>query len=62
MKVRITSVEYDTDGNDINLPNEFTFDIPKSISNDDVEVDEFICNKISDETGYCIISYVQETL
>ena len=49
---RATRIDWDTDGEDIPLPDEM--DIP-----DDIE-DEDIADWMSDETGFCIKSFFLE--
>ena len=45
MKVRVFNIEYDTDGEDINLPYEVFVE---------VEEEDNICDAVSDQTGFCV--------
>lgn len=55
MKYTAKNIQWDTDGEDIDLPTEMTVDIPNEdfvkMSTD--EVNEYISNEISDITGFC---------
>ena len=51
MKFFITDIKYDTDGQDIYLPTEMEIDVPAYLNSEDAL--DFICDKISHETGYC---------
>lgn len=51
MKAIVTSIEYDTDGEVIDLPTTLEIDIPSDIEED--YVDDFISDEISNITGYC---------
>lgn len=48
----VTDIEFDTDGLDVSLPKEMTVFVPKDIT-DGYEVNEYISDKITEETGYC---------
>ena len=48
---KVFDISYDTDGNDVELPDELLIEVP-----DDLDVDEildYLCDKISDITEYC---------
>lgn len=51
MKYLVTDIIYDTDGEDINLPNEIEINVPDGINGD--EADEYISDKICEITGFC---------
>ena len=51
MKVRAFNIDYDTDGEDINLPYEVFVE---------VEDEEDIVDVVSDQTGFCIFSLQYE--
>lgn len=51
----VSSVVYDTDEDDVELPTEFEIDVP-----DDEDEYQFIEDYISDETGFMVISFVIE--
>lgn len=52
MKYTVTDIVYDTDGEDVDLPSKMEIEVPDTIE-DPVDIDEFISDKISDETGFC---------
>ena len=52
MKYIISNIEYDTDGEDINLPEELEIDVPNELKDAD-EIDDFISDEISNITGFC---------
>lgn len=45
----VTDIEYDTDGEEVDLPT--TLEIP--VPNDEENIEDFISDKISDLTGFC---------
>lgn len=49
MKIRTYNIDYETDGESIDLPKELFFDV-----NEDFEADNQLANLISDETGYLV--------
>lgn len=51
MKYLVTNIDYDTDGENIDLPKELEIDVPNNLDENDIS--EFISNKISDITGFC---------
>ena len=51
MKVIAYNIDYDTDGFDTDLPTEVVVDVPSDIHIE--EIDEYVSDFISDETGYC---------
>lgn len=53
MKVRAFNIEYDTDGEDINLPYEVFIE---------VEEEDDICNAVSDQTGFCVFNLQYEII
>ena len=53
MKVRAFNINYDTDGEDINLPYEVFVE---------VEQEDDICDTVSDETGFCVFSLQYEII
>lgn len=59
MRYIITNIEYDTDGEEVDLPETLTVDIPNDdfVKMDEEEVDEYISNDISDQTGFCHKGY-----
>jgi len=51
MKYLITDIEYDTDGADVNLPKKMEIEVSTGV--DDENVEDFLSDKISNETGFC---------
>ena len=52
-KYTVTDIEYDTDGDNVELPKELVIDVPC----DEQDVAEFISDKISKITGYCHLGF-----
>lgn len=50
MKVRVSGIEWDTDGEDVDLPSDVTIEVDEDMSDEDV------VNKVSDKYGWCISS------
>ena len=57
-KVVVSNIKYDTDGEKIDLPKTLTISIPSDI--DEVDVEEFISDEISNITGFCHFGFVIE--
>lgn len=58
LKVRITNIQYDTDGeDDIELPQEFVLEVE-----DNEDVEEVLSNYITEQTGFCHGGFYYETL
>lgn len=53
MKIRVFNIDYDTEGEEVNLPKELTLEV-NSLS----EIED----RISDETGFCHWSFEYEIL
>lgn len=53
MKVKAFNIAYDTDGEDIDLPNEVFIE---------VDDEDDICDAVSDETGFLVNSFNFEIL
>ncbi len=52
-KYLVTDIEWDTDGEEVDLPEELTITIPEDEELEEDEVEGYISDKISDETGFC---------
>jgi len=52
MEYTVSGIEYDTDGEDIDLPNELKINVPNELTDGD-EINEFISDEISNVTGFC---------
>ena len=57
MEYRVFDIKYDTDDDDVDLPEEMVVKINTHEYKNADEIEEAICNEISDRTGYCIIGY-----
>lgn len=53
MKIRAFNIDYDTDGEDISLPYEIFVE---------VEEEDYICDAISDKTGFCVFNFQYEII
>jgi len=51
MKVTVTDIKWDTDGEDVDLPTEMVIEVPEGM--DKEEADEFVSDEISNQTGFC---------
>lgn len=52
MKYKVTNIDYDTDGEEIELPTELEIDVPTNIT-DGYEIEEYISDEISNTSGFC---------
>jgi hypothetical protein len=52
MNYKVTNIEYDTDGEDLGLPVELNIEVPVDLE-DGQEIEEFISDEISNQTGFC---------
>lgn len=62
MKVIATDIEYDTDGEEVDLPDQLTMIIHPSNPKDEDEIMDMISDMISDYTGYCHNGFCWEIL
>jgi len=53
MKYKVTNIEYDTDGEDVDLPEELTITVENSEELEHEEIVEYISDEISNQTGVC---------
>ena len=54
VKFKVYNIDWDTDGEDVDLPNEVEVDVPAEIvAYGDNEVEDFISDYLSDEYGFC---------
>lgn len=51
MKYTITNIDYDTDGEIIELPKKIIVDVPSDILDEDIE--DYLSDEISNITGFC---------
>ena len=52
MNYKVTNIKYDTDGENVSLPTELNIEVPTNLE-DGHEVEEFISDEISNQTGFC---------
>jgi len=55
-KYTITDIEYDTDGEEVELPTTMEIEVPKELTEYE-EIDEYISDEISKRTGYCHLGF-----
>ncbi len=53
MKYEVTNIQYDTDGEEVDLPSTLTIDVPNDIE----DVEEYISDEISKQTGFCHLGF-----
>ena len=54
----ITGIKYDTDGAKVKLPKTMTIVVPEDVHSEGYEaIEQYISDKISNETGYCHEGY-----
>jgi len=58
MKYIVTDIKYDTDGEKIDLPKILEIDISDDIEEDEIE--EYISDEISNQTGFCHFGFSYE--
>lgn len=51
MQYEVNDIQYDTDGEVVDLPTSLKIDVPDDL--DDVDKVDFISDKISEITGFC---------
>jgi hypothetical protein len=57
---KCTEIQYDTDGEDVDLPTEIQIELSErevSDDDDDANIEELLADAISDETGWCVESF-----
>lgn len=52
---RISNINYDTDGEDVDLPTEMEVRVPEDLEKDAIQ--EFLSDYVSGETGYCHLGF-----
>jgi hypothetical protein len=57
MRIKVTDIVYDTDGESVDLPSEMIVNVDGII-----DIDQEIADAISDKTGWCVGSYNYEIL
>ena len=61
MKAIVTNIEFDTDGEIVELPNQLEIEIPIDIV-DKGEIDDFVSDEISNITGFCHYGFQLELI
>ena len=61
MKAIVTNIEFDTDGEIVELPNQLEIEIPIDIV-DKEEIDDFVSDEISNITGFCHYGFQLELI
>ena len=56
MIYKVTNIDYDTDGENVELPESLDITVPDEIE-DHYEINEFISDEISNQTGFCHNGY-----
>ena len=60
-KYLVTNIQWDTDGEDVDLPNELEIILPDDEElNSPEEIEEYISNEITNETGFCHFGFATE--
>lgn len=57
MKYEVTNIKYDTDGEEVELPENLSIDVPEDITEPE-EVEEYISDEISNQTGFCHLGFI----
>ena len=60
MKAIVTEIEYDTDGEIVDLPTKIEIEIPIDIDKEDIE--DFVSDEISNITGFCHFGFEMELI
>ena len=60
-KYLVKNIQWDTDGEDVDLPNELEIILPDDEElNSPEEIEEYISNEITNETGFCHFGFATE--
>ena len=60
-KYLVKNIQWDTDGEDVDLPNELEIILPDDEElNSPEEIEEYISNEITNETGFCHFGFSTE--
>lgn len=59
MTYEVSNIKYDTDGEEVDLPKTLSITVPDDIV-DEVEIDEYISDEISNITGFCHTGYTTD--
>ena len=53
MLVKVSYIDWDTDGEDVDLPSQLLIPVPEHVDTEDVdEVEDYIADTISEDTGF----------
>ena len=56
--MKISNIEYDTDGEEVDLPTNLNIEVPEGLNAE--ETDEYISDEISNITGFCHTGFTTE--
>lgn len=51
-KYTVTDIQYDTDGQKVDLPHEITIEVPSELEYGE-DIEQYISDEISNRTGFC---------
>jgi hypothetical protein len=57
MRIKVTNIVYDTDGESVDLPSEMIVNVDGVI-----DIESEIADSISDRTGWCVTSFQYKTI
>ena len=57
MKKTVYNIEYDTDGEVVELPTELEIEVPDDLK-DEVDIEEYLSDEISNVTGFCHLGFL----
>ena len=52
-KYLVTDIEFDTDGEELDIPTSMTIEVPDDIEDDEYEIQEYLSDEISNISGFC---------
>jgi len=58
-KYLVTDIEFDTDGEELDLPTSMTIEVPDDIENE-YDIEEYISDEISNISGFCHFGFHSE--
>lgn len=62
MKVKIFNISWDTDEEETDLPSKIVFNFKDKHVFDDIDIDEFLSDILSDEYGFCVNGFQYEII
>lgn len=58
MKYKVSNIQYDTDGLNVKLPNQYVFEV----NDPEFQPEYELADMISDECGWCVVGFHYELL